>query len=216
MDKIIIIGAGGFSSEIIWVINAMNETGRSKWKIIGIFDDDPDQIGKMVEGIEVLGMTDDAENKFPDRSYFHCAIGKNEDRAFVSQKLESKGFNPATLIHPTVVVGPSSEIGQGVFIGALSIIGPYAKIGNHVLINTHTGIGHHSVIADYSQICPGAYVNGYCKVNKMAFIGSNSSLQPGVTIGESSTIGANSFVHRSVKSGNTVIGVPARIISKLK
>ena len=31
------------------------------------------------------------------------------------------------------------------------------------------------------------------KVNKMAFIGSNSSVQPGITIGDSSTIGANSF-----------------------
>ncbi len=215
MNKIIIIGAGGFSSEILWVINAMNEAGSSKWKVIGIFDDNPIQIGKMIEDIEVLGTTDDAVSRLPQRSYFHCAIGKNKDRAFVSQKLESEGFIPATLIHPTVVIGPNSSIGHGVFIGALSIIGPEAKIGNHVLINTHAGIGHHSVISDYSQICPGAYVNGDCKVNKMAFIGSNSSLQPGITVGDSSTIGANSFVHRSVKPRHTVIGVPARIISKL-
>tara|TARA_Y100000816_G_scaffold291734_1_gene284095 strand:- start:552 stop:1202 length:651 start_codon:yes stop_codon:yes gene_type:complete len=216
MDKIIIIGAGGFSSEIIWVINKMNETGRSRWKVIGIFDDNPTHIGKMIEGIEVLGTTNDAFNIFPERSYFHCAVGKNEDRAFLCKKFESKGFIPATLIHPTVVTGPNSKIGKGVFIGALSIIGPHAQIDNYVLINTHAGIGHHSVIADYSQICPGAYVNGYCKVNKMAFIGSNSSVQPGITIGDSSTIGANSFVHRSVKPGHTVIGVPARIIRKLK
>ena len=56
-----------------------------------------------------------------------------------------------------------------------------------------------------------------CKVNKMAFIGSNSSVQPGITIGDSSTIGANSFVHRSkYKPGHTGIGVPARTIRKLK
>ena len=46
MDKIVIIGAGGFSSEIIWVINEMNETGRSRWKVIGIFDDNPLTLGK--------------------------------------------------------------------------------------------------------------------------------------------------------------------------
>ena len=85
----------------------MNETGRSRWKVIGIFDDNPSHIGKMIEGIEVLGTTNDAFNIFPERSYFHCAIGKNEDGhpLFVTN-LDME--IPATLIHPKNVTGPNS------------------------------------------------------------------------------------------------------------
>jgi len=214
MKKIIIMGAGGFCVEVLWVIQEMNKTGQSNWNVVGILDDNPDLRGEKILDVEVLGTSDDAGSLLPEQCYFHCALGKNKDRARLAEKLESKGFKPATLIHPTVVIAPNVSIGDGVFVGALSIIGPEAKIGDHVLMNTHVGIGHHSEIADYSQICPAVYVNGDCKVGKMAFIGSNATLQPGITVGASSSVGANSFVHRSVKPEHTVVGVPARIISR--
>ncbi len=79
------------------------------------------------------------------------------------------------------------------------------------LINTHVGIGHHSVIGDYSQICPGGKVNGKCKIDRLAFIGANASIQPGNSVGECATVCANSFAVREVKPHTLVSGVPARV-----
>lgn len=214
---LVIIGAGGFSVEALWVANEMNgssNSGGDEWTILGLLDDNPDRKGEDVEGTTVLGTTDEIQSLVPEGCYFHCAIAKNRHRARIASKLEKLGYRGATLIHPSVVIGPGAEIADGVFIGALTVVAPKAKIGKHVLINTHAGIGHHSEIREFSQVCPAAYVNGACIVERQAFIGTNASLQPGVVVGESATVGANSYVVRSVKPKHTVVGVPSRTISR--
>ena len=78
-----------------------------------------------------------------------------------------------------------------------------------MLINTRAAIGHDAVVEDFSQICPGAQINGNCKVGRRALIGSNASIFPGISIGEGATVGGNSQVIRIVKANKTVNGVPA-------
>jgi len=53
-------------------------------------------------------------------------------------------------------------------------------------------------------------------IGKDGFIGSNSIILPGVTIGEGAVIGANSVVTKDVPPEVIVAGNPARFIRKLK
>lgn len=55
-------------------------------------------------------------------------------------------------------------------------------------------------------------VSGGCCVGKRAFLGSNSSLTPGVAVGDDAVVGANSHVVRKVAPGITVVGCPARAV----
>lgn len=52
----------------------------------------------------------------------------------------------------------------------------------------------------------------YVKVEKDAFIGTNSIVHPGVTIGEGAIVGSNSLVLKDVKPWTINVGTPTRII----
>jgi sugar O-acyltransferase (sialic acid O-acetyltransferase NeuD family) len=220
MKDLIIVGAGGVGIEALWVAEAMNRArpaDQPSWRIVGFCDDNPGRCGEEVQGWRVLGTSQQVADQLGGGSagcHFHCAVGQNKHRRRLAEFFEARGFIPATLIHPSAVVAASAEIGAGSYIGPLTVVPPLAKVGRHVLINTSVSIGHHSVIGDFAQICPGARINGGCRIDTGAFIGSNASVHPGLSIGEGAIVGANSFVVRSVKPHFSMLGVPARIVSR--
>lgn len=211
--KLVIIGGGGFGAEALWVAEDQNSSGMNpfSWKIVGFGDDNPDLKGADFAGYSVMGTTEELCRSLDPDTYFYCAVGNNRKRARVARIMLDGGFKGATLIHPSVVMHRTAVVGQGTYVGAGSVIAPGAKIGDFVLINTLAGIGHDSLVGDFSQVCPGAKVNGECRIDGFAFIGSNASVQPKRTVGSGATVGANSFVVRSVASDCVVQGVPARI-----
>ena len=56
--KIVILGAGGTSQEIVDVIKAINKE-KNEWDICGYLDDDPNKQGKEIDGIKVIGTIKD-------------------------------------------------------------------------------------------------------------------------------------------------------------
>jgi len=213
---LVVMGAGGFGMEAIWVAEEMNRhlSDKNKLNILGYIDDTSGKKGKKFYGYSVLGLPEQIAQELKGEIFFHCAIGDNKSRENVVNRLLGFGWRPITLIHPSALIGREVSIGEGSYIGAGTVVAPCAKIGNYVLINCSSGIGHDSVLEDFSQVCPGARVNGLCIVKKHAFIGSNASLHPGITVGTAATVGANSQVIRSVRPNTTVIGVPAKTFGK--
>lgn len=214
--NLVIVGAGGFGSEVLWVAHDMNETGTQefRWNVLGFADDNPNRKGETYEDLPILGTTEEVARDLGAGTWFHGAIGANRQRQKVAIFLESRGLRPATLVHSSVVIGPGASIGEGTYVGALTVIAPQAVIGRHVLINTQVGVGHHSVTGDFAQLCPGAKLNGGCILDRLAFVGSNAVIHPYKRVGEGATVGSSSYVIRSVEPHVTVMGVPARIISK--
>ena len=215
MKNIVIMGAGGFGTEAVWVIEEMNKSNQpeSMWNILGYVDDQCLKKGVIFYGHKTLGTPEEVANYYPgEKIWYYCAIGKNEVRQSVTERLNRLGWQAATLIQPSVIMARDITIGEGTYVGAGSILCPNAVIGKHVLINTRVAIGHDTVLDDFSQACPGAQINGYCKIGSLATIGSNASIFPGKTVGRLSMVGGNSQVIRSVKPNTTVNGVPALVI----
>jgi sugar O-acyltransferase (sialic acid O-acetyltransferase NeuD family) len=208
---LVIIGAGGHGLEVLWVAARMTmEPTFGSWNVLGFVDDRASMRGKMIEGLPVLGSVEEFLEGYKGQPlFFHCAVGNNVRRQALAMLLESRGFQPATLMDPLTVVSPRAIIGPGTYVAPRCYIGPSARIGRHVLINVAASIGHHSSMGDYSQACPGVRVNGHCVVERLAFLGSNSVIHPGKRVGENSTVAAGSFVVRDVQPHTLVIGVPA-------
>lgn len=210
------MGAGGFGAEAIWALEEMNklESLSEKWNILGYIDDDESKKGKCFYNYETLGSLDEvALNYSGDQLWYFCAIGDNGTRSNIVKSLDELGWKAATLIHPSAIMAKNIEIGEGSYIGPVSVICPNVTIGKHVLINTRAAIGHDTIMENFSQACPGAQINGFCKVGHSSFIGSNASLMPGTRVGERAIIGSNSQVLRAVKNDITVNGVPAIKVS---
>lgn len=212
---LIIIGAGGFGAEALWVAREMNRisSGEDGWQIAGFCDEDDGQASAVIDGMGVIGPPEIVFREFAGAgAFFHCAVGDNRQRRRLAELFEARGFSPATLVHPAVVVGPGTVIGAGSYIGAGSILSPHARIGRHVLINVLCSIGHDATLDDYCQISPGGRVLGCCRLKTGATMGSNSVLMQGRTLGEFATLGAASFAITDVPAGATAIGAPAHVM----
>jgi|SRR6185312_10816458 len=116
------------------------------------------------------------------------------------------------------LVSDDSEIGQYTYIGyncciTKSKIGRYCSIANNVSI----GLGEH----DHSNISTSSlfYENPYqkltqkdCIIGNDVWIGVDSIVRRGVSIGNGAVIGANSFVNSDIPDFAIAAGNPAKII----
>jgi acetyltransferase-like isoleucine patch superfamily enzyme len=101
------------------------------------------------------------------------------------------------------------KIGKNIYIGKYCLIddtfSDLITIEDNVVISFGTTITTHD--ASCNEVAPVVIKRG-------AFIGARSIILPGVTIAESSIVGAGSVVTRDVPPGKVVGGCPAKIIQK--
>lgn len=101
------------------------------------------------------------------------------------------------------------KLGFKIDIGAFTYIN--AKFG--VVIEDFVEIGSHCSIYSVSTIDD---KKGEVILKKKCKIGSHSVVMPGVTVGENSIVGAFSFVNQDVPDNVVVLGVPAKVVKKIK
>jgi sugar O-acyltransferase (sialic acid O-acetyltransferase NeuD family) len=210
-SDLVIVGAGGAGSEARWIAGIM----RPAFACVGFLDDNSERWGATNDGLPILGgVARAAALVDPERTLVHVAVGRGAARARLVAILKTQGFAFATLIHPQSVIAESATIGTGTMIGPFAVLAPHVKVDEHVLVNSHVGVGHHATVGAYSTLCPGVRVSGHCVVGKGVFLGSNAVILPGMAIGDGATVAASSMVVRRVAPRHTVMGVPARIVSK--
>ena len=101
------------------------------------------------------------------------------------------------------------KLGYKTDIGAFT----YINAKNGVVIEDEVQIGSHCSIYSVSTIDD---KKGKVILRKNCRIGSHSIVMPGVEIGENSMIGAFSFVKSNIPANSLAVGIPAKVIKKLK
>jgi acetyltransferase-like isoleucine patch superfamily enzyme len=101
------------------------------------------------------------------------------------------------------------KLGYKTDIGAFT----YINARNGVIIEDFVQIGSHCSIYSISTI---DNKEGQVVLKKNCKIGSHSVVMPGVTIGENSVIGAFSLVKKDIPNNVSAIGVPAKVIKRIK
>ncbi len=150
-------------------------------------------------------------------------------------------IRPFTTIYAGSVFGDDVQTGQGASIREENIIGNDVSIGTNAVLEFGNKIGNrvriHSLcflemvtIGDDVFIGPNVVFTddphpmkcpryqeclGGVTVKRLARIGANSTILPGVTIGENTLIGAGSVVTKDVPDNMVVAGAPARIIKSI-
>lgn len=128
-----------------------------------------------------------------------------------------------------VVIREENEIGNNVKIWSNTIIDYRCKIGNNVKIHSGCYVAQLTTIEDDVFLAPevvianekyptGIFSEEHIKgpiIKRGAKIGINSTILPGITIGEGAIIGAGSVVTRDVPSHMVAYGVPARIYKRV-
>ena len=126
-------------------------------------------------------------------------------------------------------VREDNDVGDDVSIGTNAVLEFGNRIGDRVRI--HSGcflelvtieddvfVGPNVVFTDdpHPMGCPRYQdCKGGAVVRRLARIGANSTILPGVTIGEGALVGAGSVVAHDVPPGAVVAGNPARVIKQV-
>lgn len=214
MQKVVIIGAGGFGREVLDIFLANNNV-REKWSVLGFVDDNPELHGKTLNGYPVLGSFDWFRTINTNEIKVVVAIGDNEVRKKVVGKAKEGGLGFCTIIHPNVLMTPFVTLGEGVMVTAGVIFTNQIKIGNHVIINLDVTIGHDTIIEDFVNLNPGVHINGNNKIEEGAYIGSGAVTIQDITIGKWSIVGAGAVVVKNIPERVVAIGVPAEVKKSL-
>ncbi len=133
-----------------------------------------------------------------------------------------------TNIWQFVVILKGAKIGDNCNICSHCLIEGNVILGNNVTVKSGVQIWDGITIEDNvfigpnvtftndknprSKIYPEQFLTTVVK--KGASIGANSTILPGLTIGEGAVIGAGSVVTKSVRNGITVFGNPAKEVSR--
>jgi sugar O-acyltransferase (sialic acid O-acetyltransferase NeuD family) len=209
-DPIVIVGCGGHGREIFGIIAAVNEAGRTPWKVLGFVDDAPaaanvERLDRL--GTALLGPTSELARL---DAHYVIGIGDPRVRAKVAAGLDPYGKPAARLIHPDASVGLDNSIADGVVLFAGARVTTNVTLGRHVHLNQNATVGHDSVLGDCVSVNPLAAVSGDCHLGQGVLVGTTAAVLQGLRIGAGATIGAGACVVRDV-DGNTVVkGVPAR------
>ena len=210
MEKIAIIGAGGFGREVKMLIDQINQTDK-KYEFIGYYDDGMEKNTTINQNI-VLGNIEDL-NAVQEKINIVIAIGSPETKKTIFQKITNKNIEFPTLIHPSVIIGNEGvNIGKGCVICAGSIITCNIQIKDFVIINLMCTIGHDTVIHSFSSFMPAVNISGEVEIYEEVYVGTGAKIINQLQIGTQTIIGAGAVVSKSLPEKCTAVGIPAKVI----
>jgi sugar O-acyltransferase (sialic acid O-acetyltransferase NeuD family) len=210
MEKICIVGAGGFGREVLCLILDMYNFPSEQAKDFFCFAE-TDSVWKKrdVNGIPVISLSE-----FNSRTHkVVIAIGSPVEREKITQMLPAN-TRYATVIHPSVVMSKWVEIGEGSVICAGTILTCNIKLGKHTHLNLHTTVGHDCVTGAFFTAAPAVNISGNCSFGKNVYCGTNSSFRESLKIANNVVIGMGAVVLKDITEQGVYVGNPLRRIEK--
>ena len=209
--KLVIIGAGDFAKELVWIIQEVNKV-QCSLEIVGLLDEDNTKEGLQVLGCRVFGELKTASFWGEGPVYAVCSVAKPASKKMLCEKVRAAGYHFAKIVHPSAVISEYVTIGEGSVIMPGTIVTVDVEVGKHVTINKLCSIGHDSIIKDFCTLAPGVKVGGKVVIEEECDIGMNASIIQSVRIGKGTTVGAGAVVTGDLPGGCTAVGVPARVM----
>ena len=225
MIRTAIYGPGGFGREVL------PYSSRACF-----VSDDPAQVGTDVLGVRVYDLDglarldrEQAEAYAPATEYQEprayapigvvIAVAGSDVRRKLADAVLSAGLREGRLTAPSAFVGPDVELAPGAILCHQSIITASARIGRHFHSNLFSYVAHDCVIGDFVTLAPRVCINGNTVIEDDVYIGTGAILRQGtpdkpLRIGKGAVIGMGAVVTKDVAPGETVVGNPARPMTR--
>ncbi|MCR8922132.1 acetyltransferase [Dasania sp. GY-MA-18] len=183
---------GGFWDEVVFFDDAYPKVSGGRWPVVGSSERLFEQL-EAFDGVIV-------------------AIGNNQLRLNKTMQLLSAGGKVVSVVHPSAVVSPYAQIDLGTVVFPGAIINADAVIGLACIINTAAVIEHDCLLHEGVHISPHATLSGQTVVGARSWLGAASVTKELVTVGSDVIVGAGAVVVKSLPSGVTAVGNPARVL----
>ena len=207
MNALAILGAGGHGTVVA-------ETAELQgWGQITFFDDaypEKRKTGKW----SVQGSSNDLTLAQSQFDFIHVAIGENHSRNKKIKMLEQSKLT--SIIHPKATISPSAKIEKGAAIFSNVTVNANSIIGMGSILNSGSIVEHDCKIGKCVHICPGAKLGGDVIIGENTLIGIGVSVIPSISIGKDVIIGAGAAVVSDIPTYAVAVGVPCKVIRKVR
>lgn len=216
MKDLYIIGAGGFTMEVLFLIDRFY---KKKWNTISIIDDNSDKIGSKIRNVTVVSTINDfiikCKNERSIEKDVLIIINNSRTRKNIIDGLlaEKLKINFPNLVDGTLIFDEQySKMGRGnIIMDFVGITGNVA-IGDFNIIGARTGIGHDSCLGDFNTFSPRVSISGNVKIGNCNTFGLNSAVLQNKTMGDNNTIWSYTMILKNIKDDCTYFGMPAKKI----
>jgi sugar O-acyltransferase (sialic acid O-acetyltransferase NeuD family) len=192
MDRIFILGAGGFARELRAYLHVVRPDA-AVWLVSR--DGEADALFLAQYETEVARYGEDCVT--------YLGAGHCDARARMMAELRGR-------LGPPVVLTTSNwcqEIGAGSVMANGVVLAPGCRVGESVLVNYNATIGHDSVVGDLSVIAPQAAVGGFCELGARVYVGAGATIRERTRVGADAIIGMGAVVTKDVPPGVLVVNV---------
>ncbi|WP_180047739.1 acetyltransferase [Acinetobacter sp. YH12243] len=158
-------------------------------------------------------------NETASEKYVQIAIANSHVREKIAQRLKMDGIQLWSIIADNVVLMDQLELDEGSALSPFVTIGSNVRIGKCFQANLYSYVEHDCVIGDFVTFAPGVKCNGNIHIQDHVYIGAGAVIKQGtpdqpLVIGAGAIVGMGAVVTKSVPAGATVVGNPARIVTK--
>jgi acetyltransferase-like isoleucine patch superfamily enzyme len=145
---------------------------------------------------------------FNRRVPFGDLITERDDNA------RQAGLGAGSTMYDNCLVLGAIKGGRHVWVGPNTVLDGSGglEIGDYVSISAGVQIYTHDTVEWATTGGAAGPAKAPVKIGSRVYIGPNSVIQKGVTIGDGAVIGAMSFVNRDIPAGARAWGSPARIV----
>ncbi|MEM9332395.1 MAG: acyltransferase [Pseudomonadota bacterium] len=129
------------------------------------------------------------------------------------ERAKREGFGEGTSVYDNVLILGDVKVGKNVWVGPNCILDGRGglTIGDHCAISAGAHLYSHHTVKQAITMGEADIEVAPTKIGNGVYIGPNSVVQMGVTIGDRAIIGALSFVNRDVPADCTAYGSPVQI-----
>ena len=133
--ELILIGAGKFARETVWMLERLQRENACPWKLLGYVDDTDEKQGTEVYGYPVLGKTDLLLD-WPSDVWAIMPMGSSQGRRGLDARLSgASGLHWATLQSHSAVIGKGFMAGEGCLLCEQTLCTVDVHLGRHTIIN---------------------------------------------------------------------------------
>ncbi|QMV41701.1 acetyltransferase [Cohnella cholangitidis] len=206
----IVIGGGGHAKVLIDMLN------RNGYNIVGYSALSPSN-QEVFRELAYLNAEIDLDSKeFSTIALFNGigSTGNPKKRKEVFEQWTRKGYPFPAIVHPLAFVADDVRLADGAQVMVGAIVQPSSSVGENSIINTKSSVDHDCFVGNHVHISPGAVLCGDVCVEDEAHIGAGAIIKQGIRVGMGSIVGAGAVVVNNIRPGTTVVGIPAREVSR--